>query len=897
MRIRRIEVQAFGRLENRTSGDAPLGDLVVIEGRNEAGKSTLFEFLGAMLYGIYPTALDRHPHAPWSGAEMGGTAWIDVGGEEVSVTRRLLASPTGTLTRDGRPEAIRNDTLGFVEHVPRKVFREVFALSLSELAGLDEAGWEAVEDRILGRLGATDLRSAREVAAELENEARSLWRPDRRGNPRVRQLDEEIREVSARRPLARGRAEERRAATDRLKELERLLESARATRADEQRRLERLRLLVPLRRERAAIQRLRERAGPSDRLAGLPADPVAELTRRRERVAEAEESVATARDEMAGLRVDADAFTMTHRMLLEREPEIDALRARTAGAEPRRIRLAAIEQEIRGLDRRLDDEADRLTWRSSQNPAAVASIPAAPLAEAWARWTEARRELGEQPGPIAPPRTESAALRGLAIAAMALAAAGLLLVALAAAGVAPLAELPPLASGALALFAIALAAGGQALFRIDHTTRRTSQRARAAAAESLARRKEAEEVARMVLESLLDDAGLELDPTLDDLPERVRRCRQWVRDRAERHLEAESLRHELEALGRDAGSFEDVAEAEVGPAALGTLLQERLKEARDRSLAARKAESRLAHLEGVAASAESRLATARAALDTLVSRLHRFDPDADTGAEEAARALEWAREAESREERLRAELPDLSALEEEIDRAEVARESWLTDSDPVAALQAAVDRRTDTIEEWLAEVTTLQERLVANRDAETLDELEGELARLRDERARLRREHDRLWVLSQLVSDADRTVRELHQPEILRLAGEHLVPLTEGRYTRLDVADDQRRSLQVSGPALPEAVEVAAPLSTGTREQIYLALRMALVRHLDEGGVRLPLFLDEILVNWDPVRRDRGLDLIEAMARERQIFLFTCHPKMVEFMVARGASHWRLDAP
>lgn len=894
MRIRRVEVHAFGRLENRCSGDAPMGGLVVIEGRNEAGKSTLFEFLGSMLYGLYPTALDRHPYAPWTGAEMGGTAWIGLGDEEVSVTRRLLSSPIGTLTRDGRAEAIRNDTLDFVDHVPRKVFREVFALSLSELAGLDDAGWEAVEDRILGRLGATDLRPAREVAAELENEARSLWRPDRRGSPKVRLLDEEIRAVSARRPIARGRAEERRAATDRLQELERLLESARSTRADEQRRLERLRQLVPLRRERSAIRRLRERAGESARLSGLPADPVAELARRRERVAEAEAAVAAARDEIAGLEVDVDAFTMTHRVVLEREAEIDALRARTAGAEPRRIRLAAIEQEIRGLDRRLDDEADRLTWRGSQDPTAVASIPAAPLAEAWTRWTEARRELAEAPPAPSPSVPDSPALRRLGVAALALALT-VLVVAIAALADAPaLSDLPPLAAGALCAFALAVAGGAGALLRIDRRTRGAARRARTAASESLARCREAEEVARLVLESLLAQAGVELDPALDDLPERVRRCRQWVRDRTERHLEAESLRHELAALDRDAEAFDEIADSEVGPAALGNLLQERLREARDRSIAARKAESRIAHLDTVVSDAEARLAGAREALDTLLERLRPFDPDPDTAAEEAARALEHSREADTREERLRADLPDLAALEQEIDRAEAAGEPWLTDSDPVAALQESVDRRTSTIEGWLAEVTTLQERIAANRDAETLDDLEGELARLRAERARLRREHDRLWVLSRLVDDADRKVRELHQPEILRLAGEHLVPLTEGRYDRLEVADDRRRSLQVSGPAAPEPLEVASPLSTGTREQIYLALRMALVRHLDEGGTRLPLFLDEILVNWDPYRRDRGLDLIEAMARERQVFLFTCHPKMVELMVARGASHWRL---
>lgn len=894
MRIRRVEIQAFGRLENRTSGDRPLGDFVVIEGRNEAGKSTVFEFLGAMLYGIYPTSLDRHPYAPWSGAEMGGTAWLTLGSEEVSVTRRLLSSPTGTLAREGRSEAIRNDTLDFVDHVPRKVFREVFALSLSELAGLDEAGWEAVEDRILGRLGATDLRSAREVATELEDEARSLWRPDRRGNPRVRRLDEEIRAVSARRPIARERADERRRSTARLTELARLLDSARSTREDDQRRLQRLRLLVPVRRERGAIARLRERAAPPERLTGLPSDPVGELARRRERVADAQREVAAAKDDAAGLQVDAEAFTMTHRVLLEREPEVDALRARTAGAEPRRIRLAAIEQEIRGLDRRLDDEADHLTWQGPQDPASVASIPAAPLAEAWSRWTEATRALGDHRAGPSTPDAPQPLLRRLAFAALTLAAIALVVGAGSLAAIPPLSPIPPIAAAAIGLLVLLLAGGGWALLRIDGSERSARRQARAAEAETLERSREREEVARMVLESLLGQGGLGLDTAMDDLPERIARCRQWVRDRAERETEATGLRSELDALDADAEAFAELADPELGPAALANLLQDRLKEARDRAISARKAESRLTHLDAVVAESEVRLAEAREALQTLTERFAHFDPDPHTGAEAAARALEVGREVESREERLRTEYPDLAAIEAEIAEAETGGEPWLSDPDPIGSLQNAVDRRTETIEGWLAEVTTLQERIAAGRAAESLDDLEGELRGLREERTRLRREHDRLLILSRLVDEADRRVRELHQPEILRLAGEHLVLLTEGRYDRLEVTGDRRRTLQVSGPATPEPLEVASPLSTGTREQIYLALRMALVRHLDEGGTRLPLVLDEVFVNWDPGRRDRGLDLIERTAGERQVFFFTCHPKMVEQMIARGASHWRL---
>jgi uncharacterized protein YhaN len=82
---------------------------------------------------------------------------------------------------------------------------------------------------------------------------------------------------------------------------------------------------------------------------------------------------------------------------------------------------------------------------------------------------------------------------------------------------------------------------------------------------------------------------------------------------------------------------------------------------------------------------------------------------------------------------------------------------------------------------------------------------------------------------------------------------------------------------------------VGDPISTGTREQVYLALRLAIVDHLDRGGERLPLFLDEAFVNWDPGRLERGLELLRGIAEQRQVFLFTCHPEIVERAERVGA--------
>ena len=162
MRIERVHVDGFGKLIDFDTGSTPLGPLVVVLGPNEAGKSTLFSFLTTALYGFQPASRDRNPHVPWGADEAGGRIhlWTDAD-ECVEIERRLRSTPSGKLTRGDVTVDLRNSVVSSVDHIPRTVFRQVFAITLAELAGRDEETWARIQDRVLGSMGASDLRSAR----------------------------------------------------------------------------------------------------------------------------------------------------------------------------------------------------------------------------------------------------------------------------------------------------------------------------------------------------------------------------------------------------------------------------------------------------------------------------------------------------------------------------------------------------------------------------------------------------------------------------------------------------------------------------------------------------------------------------------------------------------------
>ena len=151
--------------------------------------------------------------------------------------------------------------------------------------------------------------------------------------------------------------------------------------------------------------------------------------------------------------------------------------------------------------------------------------------------------------------------------------------------------------------------------------------------------------------------------------------------------------------------------------------------------------------------------------------------------------------------------------------------------------------------------------------------------------------------MSRIVQEAERSIREEHQPAVLREASTILGQLTGGRYDRIVLTGRDGRDFRVRGPAAGDSLPVAAPLSTGTREQVYLALRLAILDQLDRSGERLPLFLDEVLVNWDPRRRKAGLELLARRSRDRQCFFFTCHPDVADHLEALGARRVRLPEP
>lgn len=162
-------------------------------------------------------------------------------------------------------------------------------------------------------------------------------------------------------------------------------------------------------------------------------------------------------------------------------------------------------------------------------------------------------------------------------------------------------------------------------------------------------------------------------------------------------------------------------------------------------------------------------------------------------------------------------------------------------------------------------------------DLEGLRERESELE-LRLERAK--REYAVLLVAQRALDDAVDAWEASSQPAVYAQAGRLMSLMTNGRWCGL--ANDPQCGLSlVDGIGARRA---AKDLSLGTCQQMYLALRIALLMGSPNVGESLPVIADEILANFDDSRRESAALAIAELARSRQVLFLTCHSELVELM-------------
>lgn len=261
---------------------------------------------------------------------------------------------------------------------------------------------------------------------------------------------------------------------------------------------------------------------------------------------------------------------------------------------------------------------------------------------------------------------------------------------------------------------------------------------------------------------------------------------------------------------------------------------------------------------------------------------HQLDGAITASEEKAAKKLEYKRIAAGLIERNA--IADLAQIEEEASAHDLdslqssitAKEGRLKSS--VDDISLAASRHGELTSEYERLETSEESALQAQRAEQALAQLRPAIA-----------QYLRLRLASEVLQQAVESYREKHQGPILKRASELFARLTIGHHSGLtsDFGDDDKPVL-VAIRQNGERVHVDG-LSDGTRDQLYLALRLAAIEHHVETVTPCPVIFDDLLINSDDTRASAALDVIGELAQHTQVLFFTHHRRLAELGAKGGA--------
>jgi uncharacterized protein YhaN len=205
---------------------------------------------------------------------------------------------------------------------------------------------------------------------------------------------------------------------------------------------------------------------------------------------------------------------------------------------------------------------------------------------------------------------------------------------------------------------------------------------------------------------------------------------------------------------------------------------------------------------------------------------------------------------------------------------------------------AELEARQASLKKLAEELGTLKREQAFLAEDRSLAERQLDLSvverQLAEARARWREHATVARVLERIRADY-----EAHrQPETLGEASRYMTELTGGQYRRIwtPLANDVLLVETADGQSLPVDV-----LSRGTREQLFLSVRLALVATFARRGVNIPMVLDDVLVNFDVGRARRAAEVLSRFAADgHQLLFFTCHEHIWQMLQELNADCRRI---
>ncbi|WFC04441.1 ATP-binding protein [Lactiplantibacillus pentosus] len=812
MQIKRLDIAGFGKFQQRqfTFGDG----LQVIYGLNESGKSTLRAFILGMLFG-FPSR--RHPlerYEPQGTSQYGGSIDLLVDGTTYRLTRlgEQPATLTNLTTQEVQPMALLEKWLAPYD---RDQYLRLFTFNQAELTALKtlRASDLNVQLQQVGLVGSAPWR---ETAATLRADAEALYKPRGR-KPELNQalqryhlLNEQVNTAKQRYPEYEGLQNQLAALQTQQAQVNRQLSDL----EHQQQQLANLRNQWPVYQQLTALQ-------TSQPTTTLDAATVATYRKLSQQRTDLQHTLASARQQLSQQPVDTQSQGLVG-FYVQHQAQFDQLSAQLPTLQQAVGQYQALTQQAAtakaDFQAQSNAHPELLGCLSPHKQAAIATLKATLAATANTR---------TQRTPS--PSTSSLDWRLIAGGVAVVAGIGL-----------------PLGGFKWVLMLIGVGLLGW--FGLEHASS-SAQTSGQTAADQLSEQ--------------LVAAGLAPDLTASDALQQLdlvgslQRAQAAVTN-ADQALAAQATKlwHDIQAyqFARDWLPVDEqhLAESVTRIADfydhVHQVMQQQTMAGPDFAFAQRQVQQLTTQVRAVTEQLQQ-LATTHGLAD--IDALTQAVADQETQAANATSAQQLAQQLSAAE---------LAALQQ-----------YASLDDLQAAILKLRQQRSQIDQQQTqlaADIVTAQTQL------QHLTE-DGRYATLRQQEANLQTEITvmaRQWLTRQLGANwIDASLEALTQqqlPTVLAAATTIFAQLTAQRYNKIDLDGDEM-VVKTSDTSF-----MVAALSTATKEQLYLALRLALIDHLAEQA-QLPLMIDDGFVNFDDQRKRAAWQTLATVARQHQVLYFT----------------------
>jgi DNA repair exonuclease SbcCD ATPase subunit len=161
-----------------------------------------------------------------------------------------------------------------------------------------------------------------------------------------------------------------------------------------------------------------------------------------------------------------------------------------------------------------------------------------------------------------------------------------------------------------------------------------------------------------------------------------------------------------------------------------------------------------------------------------------------------------------------------------------------------------------------------------------LSEIEEEVYYYENKKIMLEKEKGIINEAIEIIQNISKSNQEEFIPKLKRKTDYYLNLITGSKYSEIIIEEDM--SIGIFDPNNKMKVNIDS-LSAGTIDQIYFAVRVALVDILSKDK-KSPILLDDCFTQYDRGRLLNSVNILSEIGKNRQIILFTCHLREKEIL-------------